>query len=179
LRTRRWTRWQAEAFVDKLLRKDSFAHFRTRTKSIHAPQFPRFADARPRHRADGLRHRRSCLQRFVKADGTNLRRFITPPAFDQPSGLAWSPDGSKIAFTAHVDTVFAILVANADGSNQHALTTSGANFGGAWSPDGQQLEFTVMRNNNNQIARMNADGSEARLITKSGTNAFPAWKPAL
>jgi TolB protein len=67
---------------------------------------------------------------------------------------------------------------NADGSNQHALTMTEANFGAAWSPDGQQLAVTVLRNNNNQISRMNADGSDVRLITTAGTNAFPAWKPA-
>ena len=56
---------------------------------------------------------------------------------------AWSPDGSKIAFSSNRDDQFGeIYVMNADGSAQTQLTTSGFDGYPDWSPDGTKLLIT-------------------------------------
>jgi Tol biopolymer transport system component len=49
---------------------------------------------------------------------------------------AWSPDGSKLAFTSNRSGTFQLYLMNADGSNQSGLTTStaGDSSSAAWSP---------------------------------------------
>jgi TolB protein len=117
---------------------------------------------------------------LVNADGTNLRQFLTPPAFDQPSGLSWRPDGNKIAFTAHVDTVFAVLVANANGSAAHRLTT---NLHGeqrsSWSPDGTKIAFEgrVDEAVNSSIFVIGADGSAQHQLTTGTQDGSARWSP--
>src|SRR5206468_6598574 len=59
--------------------------------------------------------------------------------------LAWSPDGTRIAFTDVQDKARAIFTANADGSNLAALTYNTAVAGAlAWSPDSQQIAFSLI-----------------------------------
>ena len=117
---------------------------------------------------------------LVNADGTNLRQFLTPPAFDQPSGLAWRPDGNKIAFTAHVDTVFAVLVANANGSGAHRLT---ANLHGeqrpSWSPDGTKIAFEAAPDGSGitQLFVIGADGTGQQQLTSGTFDGGARWSP--
>ncbi len=117
---------------------------------------------------------------LVNADGTNLRQFLTPPAFDRPSGLSWRPDGNKIAFTAHVDTVFAILVANANGSAAHRLT---ANVHGeqrpSWSPDGTKIAFEGRDDlsSDTHIFVIGADGSAQHQLTTGNQDGSARWSP--
>jgi Tol biopolymer transport system component len=56
----------------------------------------------------------------VNADGTG--RIILAPADMFVGGLAWSPDGARIAYTGVVDGQEHVLVANADGSGRTDVT---------------------------------------------------------
>jgi len=59
--------------------------------------------------------------------------------------LAWSPDGSRIAFTNSSRQQRGVWVMNADGSNLTRLTTPGRpelDHDIAWSPDGSAIVFT-------------------------------------
>jgi uncharacterized delta-60 repeat protein len=74
-------------------------------------------------------------------DGTGPTNLTNFPGNDVWG--AWSPDGTKIAFTSDRDGNFEIYVMNADGTNQTRLTDhSGYDYQPSWSPDGTKLAFT-------------------------------------
>jgi Tol biopolymer transport system component len=73
----------------------------------------------------------------MNSDGTNVVRLTNNIYFDYYP--AWSPDGTKIAFTSARDGGSSgIYVMNADGSNQSRLTDG---YCSAWSPDGTKLRL--------------------------------------
>jgi WD40 repeat protein len=100
---------------------------------------------------------------------------------------AWSPDGSKIAFTSNRDGNLEIYVMNADGSGQANMTNTPGLFGEgvqegapAWSPDGSKIAFDRSSDSGNtfDIFVMNADGSGlTQLTTPGGYERHPAWSP--
>jgi len=94
--------------------------------------------------------------------------------------LAWSPDGTRIAFngdlTAPLETN--LYVINADGSNLIQLTQDLHNIGDmAWSPDGQQIVL-VADANVRHLYLINADGSGLHRLTDGFySSSFPVWRP--
>ena len=59
---------------------------------------------------------------------------------------AWSPDGSRKAFSSHRDDNWEIYVVDADGSNPERLTAHPEyDFSQSWSRDGRQLVFSSRR----------------------------------
>src|SRR5947208_1123880 len=54
---------------------------------------------------------------------------------------AWSPDGSQIAFSGYRDGQSHLLLVNADGSGEKALTEGAYDSLPAWSPDGTRIAF--------------------------------------
>jgi len=91
----------------------------------------------------------------------------------------WSPDGTRIAFSATVDGNADIYVMDADGENVTRLTTAPeSDTEPDWSPDGGTIAFTSMRGGATQVWAMNADGSGARSLTSgAGANSSPAFRP--
>ena len=113
---------------------------------------------------------------------------------------AWSPDGTKIAFTSK-DAAYPcndeIYVMNADGTGKTHLTGNGANAShAAWSPDGTKITFQSenldisynLRTYTFEIYVMNADGSGQTRLTKNDnycpygcpnreTHLHPIWSP--
>ena len=123
---------------------------------------------------------------IMNADGTNQRIL---PNSQNTSGTgfhggepAWSPDGSKILFTAYQGCAdrgaISIYVTNAAGGNAQLLTntpnTCGFYSSPRWSPDGTKIlagfSFNAGRSLDTppQIVVMNADGSNRIDISSRG-----------
>jgi hypothetical protein len=93
---------------------------------------------------------------------------------------AWSPDGSKIAFSGYSS----IRLMSADGSGVTTLTGGGVGddlSAPAWSPDGSQIAFSGSFGGNYGIWIMNADGTALRrlvpIMAGSGLSTV-TWSPS-
>jgi Tol biopolymer transport system component len=124
----------------------------------------------------------------INADGTNQRDvwgYYPGPSGDGKEP-AWSPDGTKIAFTRqYVNSepyIERVAVMNADGSGVTMLPPTSPlgvlDSNPAWSPDGTKIAFQSDRSGNRQVWVMNADGTGlVNLTNRSGDDNSPAWWP--
>ncbi len=131
------------------------------------------------------------FQIFVMhSDGSNISQLTFPdPAKDPTTGHvldttsnfhpAWSPDGTKIAFSSTRDSNPEIYIMNPNGLNVTRLTHDAADDAQpAWSPDGTKIAFASNRDGNDEIYVMNANGSgQVNLTNHAGSDLTPAWSP--
>ncbi len=131
----------------------------------------------------------------VPADGSSAARTITPGPF-QADGLAWSPDGSKIAFTSarhdtwDLDLANDLWVTAVDGpSEPERLTDTGSVYARpSWSPDGGQLAYyvnaTPLENpRHRQVGVLELSSRRQQVLTASldrncqllGLSVAPSW----
>ena len=85
---------------------------------------------------------------------------------------AWSPDGTRVAFTGPDGRV---SVVGADGSNPRGVLDGPADSV-AWSPDGQRLAVGISGAAPGLWA-VEVDGSNARMVFSSGAPLSEAWSP--
>jgi len=113
----------------------------------------------------------------MNVDGTGLTQITSGPADDAVPN--WSPDGSRIAFVRGTGRDFYIWVMNADGTDAHAITSSGGDYDPAWSPDGARIVFSSYRQGKTgEIYVMNADGTDVRRLTRDKfDDQSPDWQP--
>ena len=100
--------------------------------------------------------------------------------------LAWSPDGSRLAFVREDSTgLDQIWVMDSDGRNVRQLTTlelsssDSPKNGPKWSPDGQWIAFTLGMMEPREVFMVTADGSQVLNVTNtSGVDEnFLDWSP--
>jgi dipeptidyl aminopeptidase/acylaminoacyl peptidase len=111
----------------------------------------------------------------MNPDGTNvhqLARFAPGPTCIDSSGMAWSPDGARIAFSLNSGARPLLEVMNADGTNVHPLGANTVGDEPGWSPDSSQIVFR----NNNGLGIISADGSGPHQVT-IGPDEHPSWSP--
>jgi Tol biopolymer transport system component len=114
----------------------------------------------------------------INPDGTGLLNLTSSP--DDEYFPAWSPDGSKVAFSrGDADTGFDLWVMNADGADAHRLTSSpGTESQPAWSPDGTKIAYVGQPGETAQIWVMDSAGTNQHaLVTEPGGGIEPAWSP--
>lgn len=120
----------------------------------------------------------------VNADGSHFNLLVRDPmAFDG----AWSPDGSRYAFTRYDRGTGAMDLYVADSAgNERAITSLGDSehaLSPAWSPDGTKIAFNLSDDGyaTGEIAVIEASGGNPRVVTDRGTptvwNRYPTWSP--
>jgi len=120
-------------------------------------------------------------------DGTNLRRLTTAEGMDDHP--AWSPDGTRIAFTSFRSGHGDIWVMGANGTGQTNLTNdylpaTSFEHSPAWSPDGSRIAYSSDIDNYSymKLWTMRADGSDKRRVlpASAGTDVIDmeaSWSP--
>jgi len=114
-------------------------------------------------------------------------KLLWPDPISTPVALAWSPQGSEIAFVANDSSgpsgiaQSALYIIGADGSRLHRVA-NGLNIRSiAWAPDGSEIAFTA---NQGDIFAVNSSGGVVRTLfgTAQGEtgNELPwtlSWSP--
>jgi Tol biopolymer transport system component len=101
---------------------------------------------------------------------TGSTKYIRSSQVGDVSGRDWSPDGSRVVFTAGGR----VWVANADTTNVHAITPAGgkAYRWVAWSPDGTHIAFYE----GGRVRIVNPDGSGLGDVANALETAV-SWSP--
>jgi len=130
----------------------------------------------------------------MNADGGNPRRLVTAPESDACGtvglgSLAWSPDGSQLAYGAHFVCGSPVghgadyyVVGRSGGAA--TFLASGSTFRGAgprWSPDGTRLALVDGGLSHENVIVVESDGSDRMSLTDSvdgaGCTSSPSWAP--
>ena len=118
---------------------------------------------------------------MINADGTDQKTLTTIPGSDYDP--AWSPDGTRIAFTSVRDGRKEIYVLAVDSGAVTRLTNSTGdieNSEPAWSPFSNQIAYTVKRFGAYQVWVMSDTGQSNVQIAHSGQQLWdylPVWGP--
>lgn len=105
-------------------------------------------------------------ERKMPAEGNPQKQNYLP---------AWSPDGSKIAFTSNRDGNPEIYVMNKDGSGLRRMTNHPAiDVNPTWSPTGNQIAWVSERTGTPKIYIMNVDGTGQRTLVNEECYR-PTW----
>lgn len=153
------------------------------------PVFPRSFDWSPNSRwlvfwERGRDQHESELYR-INVSSLNLVQLTNDSSQTPP--VAWSPDGSRIAFNYGREGPSEIHVMNFDGTGRISLTHFSedemvSDVFSAWSPDGNRIAFESDRDGYYGIYIMNADGSNVTPLTNGTPGDWfprrePSWSP--
>ncbi|MBL8211876.1 MAG: serine/threonine-protein kinase [Bryobacterales bacterium] len=122
-----------------------------------------------------LRHRDSNVWKLDLTGRTPPRKLTLHPGEDEDMML--SPDGAKFAFTSKRSGAYEIWVGDADGSNQHQVTSIATFCGSAtWSPDSREIAFDARLAGQSEIWIVKAEGGKPRRLVEPPVEALmPRW----
>jgi CubicO group peptidase (beta-lactamase class C family) len=113
----------------------------------------------------------------IETDGTGARRLD----FESTRAIPWSlsPDGTRFALHADIDTNFEIYTSAIDGSDPLRLTREyAADVLPDWSPDGTSIVFSRGEGGSGNLYTMSQDGTGlAQLTDGTGGEGSPTWSP--
>lgn len=92
---------------------------------------------------------------------------------------AWSPDGTRIAFTSRRDANWDVYLRELATGTERRLTLNPHYDGApAWSPDGEYIAFESMREGDLDIFTLRlSDGTITQITTSPYPDYGPAWSP--
>ncbi len=118
---------------------------------------------------------------IVDSDGSDLALILSDPV-QSHWGPAWSPDGTRLAFSKFIsgDERVELFLANADGSDLKQLTTNGRNnYLPAWSPTGEIISYVSQggpETDTAEIHTIRVDGTgEMRLTDNDAFEYGTSW----
>lgn len=107
----------------------------------------------------------------IGPDGSNPEVFDV--AGDWDAGLAWSPDGTRLAYAEEAGP---IRIVRGDGSAVRTIDVLGLRFGLAWSPRGGRLLFSREIGAKSNLFAVRAGGAGLRrLLRYGGYDTSPSW----
>ena len=110
----------------------------------------------------------------VGRDGRERRRLTT----ESDGKVAWSPDGSRIAFVRATGNVRTLFVMNLDGSQLRQLATDVPYAGGpVWSPDGKELAVAREETDDELLVGVGVADGKQRVLIRKGFEILAAWSP--
>ena len=115
---------------------------------------------------------------LVWNDSSAADTLTAPTVFYQE--VSWSPDGTKIAFSAMLNQQPAEIYTMVLRGKVVAKLTDNDTYDGwtCWSKDGSQIYFSSKRDGNDEIYVMRADGDGARRLTNNpARDVSPAISP--
>ncbi len=101
------------------------------------------------------------------------------------SGLAWSPDGQKLAYGKyhygeHGSMIWDLKILDLESGKSEWVTENFRAAHPTWSPDGSEIAFVSHSNSTANLYQMNTDGSNMEQITKFMGDVSvitPSWSP--
>ena len=113
-----------------------------------------------------------------RSDGSSRTVVTRLDGFNSFRGRSWSPDGSRVAYSAFTVAGTGLWVVDAETGAQRLLRmwTRGVHVDVDWSPDGTQLAVTVAGGEGAGVYTMDPDDAEMRKV--SSLDAYRVgWSP--
>jgi WD40 repeat protein len=94
-----------------------------------------------------------------------------------PAELAWSPDGSTLAYRCTFSSARGVQLLRLSGGAHRTIVGGGRAFWPSWSPDGRRIAYstTLLPHASSRIYTVSLDGTDRRLVARDG--AAPVWSP--